>query len=330
MCDSHVGPTSGQLAVRMFSHRLQFDSFGEGEPPPQLELSDGGCLAQASDPACAAWQHAWLALEVVQGVACGLLCGLTLWLLRLWPRVLRSLDVVHRQRRDEGGEERWTGSERTMLTGSSSVAATGLFAFIGHAEHAVRAKMARGVDAIREEVEEHGTDTDKRAPLPAPHGPGLRAMPDGRLRRAAELVRYILDEEAGSNHQQWQHGWRLDNDPTGFFKRRGMRFDDFVRHDRSRMYDSWLKMASTLSDDTDPSASLDHLEAQAASTHPKAPPEHLGSLRWPQEPATGRPKVEDPPLSTTRYDLEDAHVLALRLYTTDAFRRINTRRQRPP
>ena len=59
-------------------------------------------------------------------------------------------------------------------------------------------------------------------------------------------------------------------------------------------------MASTLSDDSAPSASLDHLEAQAAPTHPKAPPEHLGSLPWPQEPATGRPKVEDSPLSTSR------------------------------
>ena len=54
---------------------------------------------------------------------------------------------------------------------------------------------------------------------------------------------------------------------------------------------SWLKAAATLSDDTAPSASLDHLEAQAAPTHPRAPPEHLGGLPWPQEPASGRPKV---------------------------------------
>ena len=64
---------------------------------------------------------------------------------------------------------------------------------------------------------------------------------------------------------------------------------------------SWLKMASTLSDDTAPSASLDHLEAQVAPTQPRAQPEPLGSLPWPQEPATGRPKVEDSPLSTTRW-----------------------------
>jgi hypothetical protein len=63
---------------------------------------------------------------------------------------------------------------------------------------------------------------------------------------------------------------------------------------------SWFEMASTLSDDSAPSASLGQLEARAAPTHPRAPPEHLGSLPWPQEPATGRTKVEDSPLSTTR------------------------------
>ena len=58
-------------------------------------------------------------------------------------------------------------------------------------------------------------------------------------------------------------------------------------------------MASTLSDDTAPSASLDHLEAQAAPTHPRAQPEPLGILPRPQELASGRPKVQDFPLSTT-------------------------------
>ena len=59
-------------------------------------------------------------------------------------------------------------------------------------------------------------------------------------------------------------------------------------------------MASTLSDDTAPSASLDRLKARAAPTHPGAQPEPLGSLPRPQELASGRPKVEDLPLSTTR------------------------------
>jgi hypothetical protein len=42
---------------------------------------------------------------------------------------------------------------------------------------------------------------------------------------------------------------------------------------------SWFKMASTLSEDTAPSPSLDCLTAQAAPpTHPRAPPEQLGGL----------------------------------------------------
>ena len=71
--------------------------------------------------------------------------------------------------------------------------------------------------------------------------------------------------------------------------------------DALRACRGWLKMASTLFDDTAASASLDHLEAQAASPHPRALPEHLGSSPWwPQELASGGPKVEDSPLSTTR------------------------------
>ena len=63
---------------------------------------------------------------------------------------------------------------------------------------------------------------------------------------------------------------------------------------------SWFKMASTLFEDTAPSARLVPPRAQAAPTHPRAQPEPLGSLPWPQELASGRPKVEDLPLSTSR------------------------------
>ena len=56
----------------------------------------------------------------------------------------------------------------------------------------------------------------------------------------------------------------------------------------------------TLFEDAAPSARLVTLTAQAAPTRPRAPPEHLGSLPWPQEPASGRPEVEDSPPSTTR------------------------------
>ena len=41
-------------------------------------------------------------------------------------------------------------------------------------------------------------------------------------------------------------------------------------------HDGWLRLASTLSDDTAPPASLDHLEAQTAPTHNRVPPEQLG------------------------------------------------------
>jgi hypothetical protein len=64
---------------------------------------------------------------------------------------------------------------------------------------------------------------------------------------------------------------------------------------------SWLKVPSTLFDDSAPSASLDCLKAQAAPTYPRAQPGDIGRLPWPQDRASGRPKVEDVPLSTTRY-----------------------------
>jgi hypothetical protein len=36
-----------------------------------------------------------------------------------------------------------------------------------------------------------------------------------------------------------------------------------------------------------PTASLDCLKARAAPTHPRAQPEHLGGVPWPQELASG-------------------------------------------
>ena len=71
---------------------------------------------------------------------------------------------------------------------------------------------------------------------------------------------------------------------------------------------SWLNAASALSEDSAPSASLDHLKAWAAPTHPGAPPEQVGGLPWPQQPASGRPKDADAPLSTTSHVLEWAEV----------------------
>ena len=47
-------------------------------------------------------------------------------------------------------------------------------------------------------------------------------------------------------------------------------------------------MPSALPEDGAPSASLGHLEAQAALAHPGAPPEPLGGLRWPPQLAPAR------------------------------------------
>ena len=59
-------------------------------------------------------------------------------------------------------------------------------------------------------------------------------------------------------------------------------------------------MPSTLSDDRAPSSRLGPPGAQAAPTHLRAPPAHVGSLRWPAQLASGRPKVEEFALSTSR------------------------------
>ena len=54
-------------------------------------------------------------------------------------------------------------------------------------------------------------------------------------------------------------------------------------------------MPSALFDESAPSARLVPPGAQAAPTHARAPPEQLGSLRWPPQPASGRPKVDEGP-----------------------------------
>ena len=59
-------------------------------------------------------------------------------------------------------------------------------------------------------------------------------------------------------------------------------------------------MPSALSEDAASPASLDHPKTEAAPPHPGAPPEQLGGSPRPQEPGSGRPKVEGGPLSTTR------------------------------
>ena len=67
-------------------------------------------------------------------------------------------------------------------------------------------------------------------------------------------------------------------------KRKGVDVLQTVERIAARMVEmtgSWLKMASTLFDDTTPSARLVPPGARAAPTHPRAQPGQLGSLRWP-------------------------------------------------
>ena len=67
--------------------------------------------------------------------------------------------------------------------------------------------------------------------------------------------------------------------------------------------DRWLKVASTLSEDTAPPARLVAPKAQAASSEPRAQAKQLEGLPWSQYLASGRPRIELFPLSNTRTDM---------------------------
>ena len=72
-------------------------------------------------------------------------------------------------------------------------------------------------------------------------------------------------------------------------------------------HDSWLKVPSAFvrrGDGSAPCARLVASEAQAAPTGPRPPPRQLGSFCWTQYLASGRPRDEDVPLTTTRYEEE--------------------------
>ena len=69
-------------------------------------------------------------------------------------------------------------------------------------------------------------------------------------------------------------------------------FTAAARHDLVGTPVSWWKVPSDPVEDGTPPASPDHLEARGAPTHPGAPPQQLGGVPWPQQPASGRPKVE--------------------------------------
>ena len=85
-----------------------------------------------------------------------------------------------------------------------------------------------------------------------------------------------------------------DDQGLAFHRQRHRRTDHRLRQP------SWLKVPSTLFEDSASSASLDCVKARAAPTHPRAQPEQLRTLPRPQELASGRPKVDEFPLSTSR------------------------------
>ncbi|KAL1503212.1 hypothetical protein AB1Y20_011268 [Prymnesium parvum] len=138
---------------------------------------------------------------------------------------------------------RFVSTPNELLFGNATQATWGLEEYMCVTANEVRGGMLGGVDAIRREVEAHGSAEDK------------------------ECLHYVLHEEAGSSEKEFQNGLRRDCGPDGQLlpeRRvaaggRGMRFADFVAHEHARLS-----------------------------------------------------------------KLEDAHVLALRLYTTAAFKSLNT------
>lgn len=78
---------------------------------------------------------------------------------------------------------------------------------------------------------------------------------------------------------------------------------------------SWLKVLSALRRHR-PIGLTDRLKARAAPTPSRAPVSgQLGSLPWPDHPGSGRPKVEDSPLSTARHGQRTASAPARMLST---------------
>ena len=172
--------------------------------------------------------------------------------------------------------------------------------------------------------------------------PEERRGDEGRDRRGAERERdrrYEDERRHDDRRYDDRHDRRRHDD--GYSRRdrhsERDRRDDYHRDRRSRRDDhyydrrdrSYLKCP--LLDDSAPPARLDYLKTQAAPSHPRAAPEQLGGLPWPQQPASGRPKsrAEDVPRSTTRRDRDyDRRDRDRRDYDRRDDRRDGERRQR--
>jgi hypothetical protein len=109
-------------------------------------------------------------------------------------------------------ESKYTSSPNSLITGQPAEAAKGIFGFLGVEEYDVRDNMRRGIAAIEEEIQRHGTDEDR------------------------ENLHYVLHGEAGNSKASFQNGWMRDRTPDGALMTerqagdgRGMRFLDFVQ-----------------------------------------------------------------------------------------------------
>ena len=106
-----------------------------------------------------------------------------------------------------------------LVFGHAKIASEGLMSLLCVDEAQVYGELSRGLDALDEEMEKHGTDEDK------------------------VCYQYVRHQEAGSLKKGWQHGWQCDCDrdtvkllperqidPAAPGGKRGMRLDDFANH----------------------------------------------------------------------------------------------------
>ena len=122
---------------------------------------------------------------------------------------LRSLDTrlhVNESVAAAETENKFAGNPKDIISGQPKEAATGIYGFIGHTETEIRNRMVRGLAAIVEEWEAHGSDSD------------------------LENLRYVLYEAAGSSQLTFQNGWMRDRaeDGSELPDRQGKMLADFV------------------------------------------------------------------------------------------------------
>ena len=113
--------------------------------------------------------------------------------------------VARSQEETDTGYHKFAGTAQSLIFGAPTDAARGIFELIGWDENEVRARMSRGVQAIVDEIAEHGSETD------------------------AECLDYVLYRVAGTSEIQFQNGWTRDQASS----HRGKTLREFCRHRRA-------------------------------------------------------------------------------------------------